>query len=89
MIRRVVAFALRVLVVYILAWHLAFAIVFVSRGDHIDLALYLMYLRQFLFGRGLEIPTEIQALAIVITLVYGLVRFAFRAERSLQSPPAD
>jgi hypothetical protein len=54
--------------IYLFWWHISFILIFLSRGDPIDAALYGYYL-QFVFGPGLEVPSFIQLFAIVITLV--------------------
>jgi len=62
--------------IYIFWWHVSFVLIFLSRGDSIDLGLYGYYL-EFVFGPGLEIPTLIQFFAIVLTLLtftIGLLR---------------
>jgi hypothetical protein len=57
---------------YVAWWHVSFLLVFVARGDTINRGLYSQYVRQFLFGPGLEIPSFIQLFAIFFTLITAL-----------------
>ena len=57
---------------YVAWWHVSFFLIFVLRGDTIDGGLYSYYVRHFLFGPGLEIPSFIQLLAIFFTLITAL-----------------
>lgn len=82
--RKVLGFLLHVLIAYVVAWHAAFAVVFAYDGGQIDFRTYVMYLK-FIFGPGFEIPTYIQFLAIAMCLIYFVVRWGFRMERSLRS----
>ena len=53
---------------YILFWHLTFILIFLFRGEAIDLELYKYYF-QFLYKSGFVIPTIIQILAILFSLI--------------------
>lgn len=70
--------------IYVAWWHVSFLVVFTARGDSVDFDLYSSYLRQFLFGPGLEIPTAIQYLAIagtILTLIVVLAVAGLRTAR--------
>lgn len=70
---------------YVVWWHVGFLLVFALRGDSVDFALYASYVRQFLFGPGLEIPSLIQLFAIactILTLAGALGAVALRARRA-------
>ena len=72
---------------YIFWWHVSFVLIFLSRGDSIDLGLYGYYL-EFVFGPGFEIPTLIQFFAIILTVltfVIGLCRTIVSNRRSKAS----
>ncbi len=69
---------LHVLLTYVVAWHVSFLLMFLSRGDSIDFQLYVGYL-PFVFGPGFEIPTFIQFGAVLLTGFYFLIRRLLRA----------
>lgn len=56
-------------VTYVMWWHVSFLLVMGLNGSSIDFDLYSSYVRQFLFGPGLEIPSYIKVLAIAGTIV--------------------
>ena len=53
---------------YVAWWHVAFVLMFRSRGDAITADLYTQYVSEFLFGRGFEIAFFIQLAAVALTL---------------------
>jgi hypothetical protein len=63
--------------IYVLAWHVSFLLMFVSRGDSVDFQLYMSYL-PFMIEPGFEIPTFIQLGAVLLTGLYFSVSFVAR-----------
>jgi hypothetical protein len=80
--RRVLRATFQVLLVYVLAWHVSFLLMFLSRGDSVDFQLYVSYL-PFIVQPGFEIPTFIQFGAVLLTGLYFLV--SFLAKRVLRA----
>ena len=68
------------MVVYLVAWHLSFLAVFMTRGESNDLKLYREYLI-FMVKPGLEIPSFIQLGAAVLTVFYFVARWVVKVSR--------
>ena len=75
--------ALLVVLIYLAWWHVAFTAMFMSRGDSIAYKLYFLYVREFLFGSGLEIPTIIQLAAISLTLLTLITFTSFKVTKAI------
>jgi hypothetical protein len=73
---------LHILLAYLIAWHVSFLLIFLSRGDSINAQLHYDYLR-FVFSPGLEIPSFNQIGAGLLTGVYFLLRWIKRIVRRL------
>ncbi len=86
--KRALVFALLSPAVYVAWWHVGFLLVFASRGDSIDSGLYSSYVRQFLFGPGLEIPSLIQLVAIAGTILTVVVVLAIAGVRAIRAKRA-
>lgn len=80
--KRVVILVLLSPAIYVAWWHVSFLLMFALRRQSVDPSLYSYYVREFLFGPGLEIPTFIQMFAIagtILTLVGVLAVAGLRA----------
>lgn len=67
--RWVVVVALGSPLLYIAWWHVSFVLVFWLIGGTIEATTYARYVKDFLFGPGLEIPSYIQLAAILFTVL--------------------
>jgi hypothetical protein len=71
------------LLLYVFWWHVGFVLLFRSNGDTIEASLYLMYVKRFMFGPGLEMVGAIQLFAIfstAVTLAVYLIAGRLRAK---------
>ena len=59
---------------YIVYWHIAFVVVFITSGNAINFSLYKIYLH-FMYSPGFVIPTTIQLAATTFTLVTIIILF--------------
>jgi len=68
---------LKIIVVYIICWHVSFFLMFLTRGDSLSFSLYANYFK-YLYSVGAVIPTFIQFFAVIFMLIYFLVSFLAR-----------
>lgn len=76
-LKRILTGIFRIVLTYLICWHIAFTVIFVSRGDGINFDVYFEYIR-YLFYSGLMIPTFIQFIAILMTILLIAARFVIQ-----------
>lgn len=77
--RRLLKYAVVLAVVYLAAWTVAYAVMFVSRGDGLDFTYYFEYLRLAWTFSGEELPSFIWLFSILAFLpLAGLSVFLLR-----------
>lgn len=83
-VRRLVVALAVLLLQYLWWWHVVFALMLWP----IDKALYRLYVSQFLFGRGLEMPSFIQLSALVLA-VASSIALSYVWLRRVKRRPAE
>ncbi|MBQ0933666.1 hypothetical protein [Ideonella alba] len=83
-VRRIAVALAFLLLQYLLWWHVVFALVLWP----VDKELYRLYVGQFVFGRGLEMPGFIQLSALVLT-VASSIALSYVWLRRVKRRPAE